>query len=155
MPEAAELTGREGLLVFGDFSNLSNEEFHNKIDAVLGNIIKPYSVTTSLNQFRSDSIETTLKGTRYESNQSTTETGRDIVRGRQGDTCADELRAESIGYEEAIRTQARENSGRERPAIRSDIRSKNWNDSSRALPVERGLSSRSSKTDGQQQGLAP
>lgn len=108
MPEAAGLTGREGLLVFGDFSNLSNEEFHKKIDAVLGNINKPYSVTTSLNQFRSDFIETTLEGTRYESNSSRAETGRDMVRG-QGNNHADQLRAEANTALEAAIAAGRNN----------------------------------------------
>ena len=108
MPEAAELTGREGLLVFGDFSNLSNEEFHYKIDAVLGNINKLYLVTTSLNQTRSDYIDTTLEGTRYESDQSTSETGR-VDNGRQGNSYADQLRYEASETLEAAIAAVRNN----------------------------------------------
>lgn len=80
-PDAQGFTARDGALVFGNFSSLSDAAFKSIIDLALQKITTDYTVGASLHSFRSDWVEpVTLKGTRYESNLERATAGRDSVR---------------------------------------------------------------------------
>lgn len=88
-PEAAGFTGREGSLVFGNFSgNISPKDFHQGLDTALEDIDNDYIVTTTSDAFRSDWIEpVNLQGTQYESDtQRPVERGEVLRRQREFDS---------------------------------------------------------------------
>jgi hypothetical protein len=90
MPEAGGFTGKEDKLIFGNFSDLSNEEFYAKLKPVLDAAEKSvdYELTATEHTFRSNYIETdtpekALTDTYYGKLQESG-TGGDTVRGGKG-----------------------------------------------------------------------
>ena len=91
MEEAAGFTGKTDQLVFGNFSEMSNEDFHEKLKSTVDEVVKgvDYNLATIKHTFRSNYIETgspeILKETQYgNSNTQGRGTGGDSLRGAQG-----------------------------------------------------------------------
>jgi hypothetical protein len=105
-PDAKGFTGRDGLLVFGNFDRLDDAEFHNGIDTALQSAIKEldYDAKTSAKTFLSDWHEPlNVEETQYgQSNESATRRTDD--NGRKGffDTLQSEsdqlVRSETAKY---------------------------------------------------------
>ncbi|MFZ5483698.1 MAG: hypothetical protein ACOZB0_05640 [Pseudomonadota bacterium] len=112
-PDAAGFTARDGSLVFGNFSEgaVSAQAFVGGLRAALAEILpgKTYSADTADSTFRSDWIEpVTLEGTRYGQTTTTpgTETGRNDLRGRQGDLGAIQARSDRL-FRQAVEARAK------------------------------------------------
>jgi hypothetical protein len=77
MPEAEGFAGHDGTMVFGNYGNLTDKEFHEKLDAALAQTTFDGDLRTAYKQFRSSWVEpVTLEGTRYaQSQQGTGEAG--------------------------------------------------------------------------------
>jgi hypothetical protein len=92
MPEAGGFTGRGEDLIFGNFSELSNDDFYNKIQSSLTEVIKgvDYNLSAVKHQFRSNYLESgtqeALNDTLYgNSNIQGREAGGNPVRRKAGD----------------------------------------------------------------------
>ncbi len=91
MEEAAGFTGKTDQLVFGNFSEMSNEDFYTKLKSVVDEVGTgvDYGINTVQHEFRSNYIETgspdTLNETQYgKGNTQEGGTGGDSIRGAQG-----------------------------------------------------------------------
>lgn len=83
-PAAKGFTGRNGLLVFGNFDSLNDDEFHNGIDKAVSEIESEVKFNTRMKRFLSDWHEPlNVEDTRYGTSNQTT-ARRPDDHGRQG-----------------------------------------------------------------------